>query len=195
MSGFRSLGDDEEVEFECKVSDKGLEATSVTGPEGADCSGSHRRPVSKKRFRRIRWVVNEKHVIPRNFPSPSSNSTEARCSLVLKALGYKAEGRRFENRWGEILNLSQRNSYTMDLVEHINFFHKVAYSTYNAGGSLGKFLDCYFCNCLSEIRWEGRSRSHFCKPIISTCHVILQWTSIVFTEYIFYFMLHFVCDG
>ena len=54
MSGFRSLGDDEEVEFECKVSDKGLEATSVTGPEGADCSGSHRRPVSKKRFRRIR---------------------------------------------------------------------------------------------------------------------------------------------
>jgi len=54
MSGFRSLGDDEEVEFECKVSDKGLEATAVTGPEGADCSGSHRRPVSKKRFRRIR---------------------------------------------------------------------------------------------------------------------------------------------
>ncbi|XP_069688259.1 protein lin-28 homolog isoform X1 [Periplaneta americana] len=54
MSGFRSLGDDEEVEFECKVSDKGLEATSVTGPEGADCSGSHRRPVSKKRFRKIR---------------------------------------------------------------------------------------------------------------------------------------------
>ncbi|PSN35472.1 Protein lin-28 [Blattella germanica] len=54
MTGFRSLGDDEEVEFECKVSDKGLEATTVTGPEGADCSGSHRRPVSKKRFRKIR---------------------------------------------------------------------------------------------------------------------------------------------
>lgn len=59
MSGFRSLGDDEEVEFECKVSDKGLEATSVTGPEGSDCSGSHRRPVSKKRFRRIRSVDSE----------------------------------------------------------------------------------------------------------------------------------------
>jgi protein lin-28 len=56
MSGFRSLGDEEEVEFECKVSDKGLEATSVTGPGGADCNGSHRRPVSKKRFRRIRYV-------------------------------------------------------------------------------------------------------------------------------------------
>ncbi|XP_021933968.1 protein lin-28 homolog isoform X3 [Zootermopsis nevadensis] len=54
MSGFRSLGDEEDVEFECKVSDKGLEATCVTGPEGSDCNGSHRRPVSKKRFRRIR---------------------------------------------------------------------------------------------------------------------------------------------
>ncbi|KAG8192832.1 hypothetical protein JTE90_014612 [Oedothorax gibbosus] len=54
MSGFRSLGDEEEVEFECKVSDKGLEATLVTGPEEADCKGSHRRPMSKKRFRKIR---------------------------------------------------------------------------------------------------------------------------------------------
>ncbi|KAL1139179.1 hypothetical protein AAG570_009238, partial [Ranatra chinensis] len=54
MAGFRSLGDDEEVEFECKGSDKGLEATLVTGPEGADCAGSHRRPMSKKRFKKIR---------------------------------------------------------------------------------------------------------------------------------------------
>ncbi|XP_066999281.2 protein lin-28 homolog [Anabrus simplex] len=54
MTGFRSLGDDEEVEFECKLSDKGLEATVVTGPSGADCCGSHRRPVSKKRYRKIR---------------------------------------------------------------------------------------------------------------------------------------------
>lgn len=54
MSGFRSLGDDEEVEFECKVSDKGLEATMVTGPDGTDCQGSHRRPAAKKRFRKIR---------------------------------------------------------------------------------------------------------------------------------------------
>jgi hypothetical protein len=29
----------------------------------------------------------------------------ARCTLVAKALGYKPEGRRFENLWGEILNL------------------------------------------------------------------------------------------
>ncbi|XP_042867473.1 protein lin-28 homolog isoform X1 [Penaeus japonicus] len=54
MSGFRSLGDEEQVEFECKVSDKGLEATVVTGPQGADCRGSHRRPMSKKRYRKIR---------------------------------------------------------------------------------------------------------------------------------------------
>ncbi|XP_023215074.1 protein lin-28 homolog isoform X2 [Centruroides vittatus] len=54
MPGFRSLGDEEEVEFECKVSDKGLEATIVTGPSGQDCRGSHRRPMSKKRFRKIR---------------------------------------------------------------------------------------------------------------------------------------------
>ncbi|XP_053602421.1 protein lin-28 homolog isoform X2 [Plodia interpunctella] len=54
MTGFRSLGDDEEVEFECKESDKGLEATRVSGPSAADCQGSHRRPLSKKRFRKIR---------------------------------------------------------------------------------------------------------------------------------------------
>ncbi|XP_025829491.1 protein lin-28 homolog [Agrilus planipennis] len=54
MQGFRSLGDDEEVDFECKVSDKGLEATRVTGVNGSECRGSHRRPVSKKRFRKIR---------------------------------------------------------------------------------------------------------------------------------------------
>lgn len=64
MQGFRSLGDDEEVEFECKVSDKGLEAVLVTGPEGADCVGSHRRPVTKKRFRKIRYF---KKNLKKNF--------------------------------------------------------------------------------------------------------------------------------
>lgn len=54
MPGFRSLGDEEEVEFECKESDKGLEATRVAGPLSVDCQGSHRRPLSKKRFRKIR---------------------------------------------------------------------------------------------------------------------------------------------
>ncbi|GIY21392.1 protein lin-28 homolog [Caerostris darwini] len=56
MPGFRSLGDEEIVEFECRSSDKGLEATAVMGPEGENCKGSHRRPMSKKRFRKIRYV-------------------------------------------------------------------------------------------------------------------------------------------
>lgn len=54
MHGFRSLGDEEEVEFECKASDKGLEATMVAGLEGGECKGSHRRPMSKKKFKKIR---------------------------------------------------------------------------------------------------------------------------------------------
>ncbi|XP_055950000.1 protein lin-28 homolog isoform X1 [Argiope bruennichi] len=54
MPGFRSLGDEEVVEFECRTSDKGLEATAVMGPQGENCKGSHRRPMSKKRFRKIR---------------------------------------------------------------------------------------------------------------------------------------------
>ncbi|KAJ8948560.1 hypothetical protein NQ314_008395 [Rhamnusium bicolor] len=54
MTGFRSLADDEEIEFECQVSEKGLEATKVTGPQSSDCRGSHRRPISRKRYRKIR---------------------------------------------------------------------------------------------------------------------------------------------
>lgn len=54
MNGFRSLGDEEEVEFECQVSGKGLEATKVTGPDNADCRGSHRRPAPKRKFRKFR---------------------------------------------------------------------------------------------------------------------------------------------
>lgn len=54
MTGFRSLADSEVVEFLCKASDKGLEATHVSGPEDSECKGSSRRPVSKKRYRKIR---------------------------------------------------------------------------------------------------------------------------------------------
>lgn len=55
MGGFRSLADNEEVEFECKYSDKGLEATYVCGPSEKSCQGSSFRPKGKKRiFRKVR---------------------------------------------------------------------------------------------------------------------------------------------
>ncbi|CAH0407759.1 unnamed protein product [Chilo suppressalis] len=76
MPGFRSLGDEEEVEFECKESDKGLEATRVSGPSSVDCQGSHRRPLSKKRFRKIRKVTRRSHQsqpLPAHVFPPSYN--------------------------------------------------------------------------------------------------------------------------
>ncbi|XP_075161602.1 protein lin-28 homolog [Haematobia irritans] len=54
MSGFRSLGEQEEVEFECRLTDRGLEAFRVSGIQGLDCHGSTFRPRSKKRHRRVR---------------------------------------------------------------------------------------------------------------------------------------------
>uniref|UniRef100_A0A0K8W453 Protein lin-28 n=1 Tax=Bactrocera latifrons TaxID=174628 RepID=A0A0K8W453_BACLA len=53
MSGFRSLGEQEEVEFECQLTERGLEATRVSGSKGLDCTGSTFRPRTKKR-RRVR---------------------------------------------------------------------------------------------------------------------------------------------
>jgi hypothetical protein len=35
----------------------------------------------------------------------------------------------------------------------------------------GVLSNCYCHNCLSEIRQEGRPRSHFHKPIASVCNV------------------------
>ena len=55
-AGFRSLDDGEECEFESIPSDKGVEATYVCGPSGAECKGSNRRPMSRKKFRKIRYV-------------------------------------------------------------------------------------------------------------------------------------------
>lgn len=54
MGGFRSLAQDELVEFECKESGKGLEATKVSGPSESDCKGSDFKPKPKKRFRKVR---------------------------------------------------------------------------------------------------------------------------------------------
>ncbi|XP_052088853.1 protein lin-28 homolog isoform X2 [Mytilus californianus] len=53
-AGFRSLDDGEEVEFEAKPSGLGVEATFVAGPGGSECKGSSRRPLSRKKFKKIR---------------------------------------------------------------------------------------------------------------------------------------------
>ncbi|XP_041963596.1 protein lin-28 homolog A-like [Alosa sapidissima] len=47
MEGFRSLKEGEAVEFTFKKSSKGLESVQVTGPGGAPCVGSERRPKGK----------------------------------------------------------------------------------------------------------------------------------------------------
>ncbi|XP_025099995.1 uncharacterized protein LOC112567516 [Pomacea canaliculata] len=49
-AGFRSLGKGELVEFEPRLSYKGVEATFVCGIGGVKCRGSDRRPMSKEKF-------------------------------------------------------------------------------------------------------------------------------------------------
>ena len=59
MSGFRSLGDDEVVEYKAVNSDKGHEATAVRAVGGGDCQGSHRRPGAKKKTKKVRYIPHE----------------------------------------------------------------------------------------------------------------------------------------
>ncbi|XP_061427622.1 protein lin-28 homolog B-like isoform X2 [Lethenteron reissneri] len=47
MEGFRSLREGEPLEFSYRKSAKGLETIRVTGPGGAPCAGSERRPKGK----------------------------------------------------------------------------------------------------------------------------------------------------
>ncbi|KAL7883862.1 hypothetical protein SRHO_G00015200 [Serrasalmus rhombeus] len=51
MDGFRSLREGEPVEFTFKKSSKGLESLWVTGPGGAPCVGSEKRPKSAQKRR------------------------------------------------------------------------------------------------------------------------------------------------
>lgn len=51
MEGFRSLREGEAVDFMFKKSSKGLESVWVTGPDGAPCLGSERRPKSAQKRR------------------------------------------------------------------------------------------------------------------------------------------------
>lgn len=55
MTGFRSLAENEVVDFKSTNTDKGVEATIVTGPDGTILKGTELRVVSvKKRFRKTR---------------------------------------------------------------------------------------------------------------------------------------------
>lgn len=54
MGGFRSLDENEVVDFESKSSDKGVEAILVTGPDKAILKGCIRKRL--KRFRKTRYV-------------------------------------------------------------------------------------------------------------------------------------------
>ncbi|KAI3358943.1 hypothetical protein L3Q82_014747, partial [Scortum barcoo] len=51
MDGFRSLREGEAVEFTFKKSSKGLESVWVTGPNGAPCLGTERKPKSAQKRR------------------------------------------------------------------------------------------------------------------------------------------------
>lgn len=54
MTGFRSLAEDEVVDFQSENTGKGVEATLVTGPDKKNLEGSNIRGTSKKRFRKTR---------------------------------------------------------------------------------------------------------------------------------------------
>ncbi|XP_033635834.1 protein lin-28 homolog isoform X2 [Asterias rubens] len=61
MGGFRSLEENEAVEFVFKISGKGREAESVTGPCGEDCKGSKRKGRAKHRRRDDRCYNCNEH--------------------------------------------------------------------------------------------------------------------------------------
>lgn len=60
MKGFRQLGESEEVEIDFRLTDRGLEAVKVTGPNGEDCRGS-KGPHPTRRVRKIRFVRSTIH--------------------------------------------------------------------------------------------------------------------------------------
>ncbi|XP_022089901.1 protein lin-28 homolog isoform X2 [Acanthaster planci] len=70
MSGFRSLDLNEEVEFVFKISDKGREAVSVTGPGCVDCKGSKRRGRGSRRRDDRCYNCNERGHHAKNCPEP-----------------------------------------------------------------------------------------------------------------------------
>ena len=57
MSGFRSLGEGEDVEFISEETPKGPEAVKVKSPNGGQIKGSDRRPASKKKSKPLRLLI------------------------------------------------------------------------------------------------------------------------------------------
>jgi hypothetical protein len=58
--------------------------------------------------------------------------------------------------------------------------------------AIRKFPHSYCCNCLHERKWEGRPRSHFCKPIaICLPRDTALWTRTVFTRVLSQFRVSF----
>ncbi|XP_038048007.1 protein lin-28 homolog A-like [Patiria miniata] len=70
MAGFRSLDVNEEVEFVFKISDKGREAESVTGPGGVCCKGSKRKGRGNRRKDDRCYNCNEHGHHAKNCPEP-----------------------------------------------------------------------------------------------------------------------------
>ncbi|KAF3833616.1 hypothetical protein F7725_024820 [Dissostichus mawsoni] len=69
MEGFRSLREGEAVEFTFKKSSRGLESVRVTGPNGAPCLGSERRPKRRRGSRGTDAITVE--------PPPSRQTVSA----------------------------------------------------------------------------------------------------------------------
>ncbi|CAG00259.1 unnamed protein product, partial [Tetraodon nigroviridis] len=80
MEGFRSLREGEALEFSFKKSSKGLEAVRVSGPGGAPCLGSKRRPKSSLKRRSkadralLRTEVDRNHKEKLHLQATSSMS-------------------------------------------------------------------------------------------------------------------------
>jgi hypothetical protein len=81
-------------------------------------------------------------------------------------------------------------------IQHIEAPNKFHGHPADIRNPIGKFPDCYCCNCLGVRRWKGRPRSHLRKPNISVCHVTPRCEHALFLHECFSdFVFHFVCDG
>lgn len=86
MPGFRSLDAGEAVEFEAKRTERGWEATNVTGPSDSNCKGSRVHPLGKKRWQKIRYKHLQTRLLERHMRrcfncGRYGNHTAGKCPL------------------------------------------------------------------------------------------------------------------